>query len=326
MPSIAEVSACCSVHQGQIIPVTLLLHPIARHEPQGGGVHAVALPSAVGRSIVEDVSQMDAGLCRPHLDPGPTQQLVVLAVDQQSGIDGLGECGPAAARVVFVSRGEERLPADHVHIDARAKLPVVGVGEGPLGGRVLGDLVAFRVQGPDAFDVALPGGGVGDGLQWDVAVSAGVLEQVVLVGLLRRIEVDQGLHLHSGMTAGPALQFLQGAPEDGLLLLAMLGVPVETAPILPAPVVALPIHREGVDHIQQKQGQGPQTDRPGIIGQPHALHGIGDSAADLFIAGVGHCGLGVSHLGVDDPVHLLEEPLDAPEASPRQDDRGRVVG
>src|SRR2546428_6412746 len=61
-------------------------------------------------------------------------------------LDRLDEARPAGARVELVGGGEERLPRDHVHVDAGLVVVPERVPERRLGGATLGDVVLFRRQ------------------------------------------------------------------------------------------------------------------------------------------------------------------------------------
>src|SRR5512147_1227885 len=115
-----------------VLAVALLLQLVGRDEAQRGRVEAVAEAGRL-RPVGEHVAEVGAGVLRADLgaeDPeGDVASLLHVRL-----IERLREAGPARPRVELVERGEERLPRDHVHVDAGGVVVPVIVLERPLGG------------------------------------------------------------------------------------------------------------------------------------------------------------------------------------------------
>src|SRR5690606_14232127 len=116
----------------------LLLELGDRHEPQCGGVHAVPLPSAIGRTVAEQVSQVTVGTGGAHLCPDHPVGPVGHRSDRVLA-DRLGEARPSRAAVVLVGRGEQGLAGDYVDVDAWFVVVPVLVAERWFGAALLRD-------------------------------------------------------------------------------------------------------------------------------------------------------------------------------------------
>ena len=66
---------------------------------------------------------------------------VVAVLGNGGGIQRLGKAGPTATGIEFIARAEQRLAADHVHIQAGRKQVIVFMAEGAFGAVLLGDAV-----------------------------------------------------------------------------------------------------------------------------------------------------------------------------------------
>ena len=223
------------IHNRNPVAVAFLGHARARHEAQGGGIHAVAQAAAVGRAVGEHVAQVNLCVRRAHFDAVAARNAVVLMLGQQVTGNRAGERGPAAAGIELVSRREQRLAADDVHVNAGLKLLVILVDERALGSGVLCDRELLKRQIPDAFHVLLTAFYVRDCGDRHMAVAAGIVHQIVLMMCLGRVEVaqrlDQDRHIHGALRL----------------------VRVEHASaVLPAAVFALLVHGERVNDLQKQ--------------------------------------------------------------------------
>ncbi len=87
------------IHNRNPVAVAFLGHARARHEAQGGGIHAVAQAAAVGRAVGEHVAQVNLCVRRAHFDAVAARNAVVLMLGQQVTGNRAGERGPAAAGI-----------------------------------------------------------------------------------------------------------------------------------------------------------------------------------------------------------------------------------
>ena len=86
------------------------------------------------------MSQVGAPHAAAHFSAHHAVGVVGAGLDEPA-VDGLGEGRPAAARVVFVGGGEERLPRGDVNVNARPELMVVGIAERAFRGGMLRHLI-----------------------------------------------------------------------------------------------------------------------------------------------------------------------------------------
>ena len=106
---------------------------------QRAGVHAVALPRGV-RPVVEDVAEMAAARCAPHL--GADHAVSDVAVQRHRvGLHRLPEAGPAGPGVELGVGGEQRRTAPRTPVGAVAVVVPVRAGERPLRAALAEDLV-----------------------------------------------------------------------------------------------------------------------------------------------------------------------------------------
>src|SRR5262249_40243812 len=130
------------LEEGLVLAVAFRVELLDGDEAHRGRVHAITLAGGRG-PVVEDVAQMGVGVRRPDLGARIADQEIRARLDVPL-LEGLREARPTRARLELVERGEERLSRDHVHVDpGRVVVPVL-VGEGPLGPRVLRDVVLGR--------------------------------------------------------------------------------------------------------------------------------------------------------------------------------------
>ena len=134
-----------SAHQFGILSVAFLFHFGKRNETQRRTVDAVAQSALVGRTVVEHVSEV--GIARSALHFGALHTVRIVGfLYHETFVDGLRECRPATARVIFVDRREQRLARGNVYIDAWAKLVVVLVGKRSLRSRLLCNGILFGCE------------------------------------------------------------------------------------------------------------------------------------------------------------------------------------
>ena len=172
--------------------------------------------------------------------------------------NGLCESRPAAAALVLIRGGKERLAGDDIHIDALFKLVPELACEGALRAALLRDAVLLRRQlVPDGLRRGLlivtwvdaqPGKELHLRAR-DVAVAVRILFEVVLVVFLSGIEVFERADLHEEFFAAAALDL-----RDALHRLSRAFVgEVNAGLVLAAAVVALPVLHRGVDDIEVGQ-------------------------------------------------------------------------
>ena len=184
----------------------------------------------------------------------------ILFFHHSGALDRLCKGGPAAAALVLIRGGKERLAGDDIHIDALFKLVPELACEGALRAALLRDAVLLRRQlVPDGLRRGLlvvtrvdaqPGKELHLRAR-DVAVAVRILFEVVLVVFLGGIEVFERADLHEEFFAAAALDL-----RDALhrLSLAFVGE-VNAGLVLAAAVVALPVLHRGVDDIEVGQQQ-----------------------------------------------------------------------
>ena len=112
-------------------------------EAQRGRVDAVAQAAAVARAVGEHMAEMAVAVRRAHLGADHAVGGVAQLVDV-GGLDRLGEARPAAAGIVLVGGGEQRLARDDVDVDAGLLVVEVLAGAGPLGAALLRDPILLR--------------------------------------------------------------------------------------------------------------------------------------------------------------------------------------
>src|SRR5215470_2800718 len=87
-------------------------------KPQRGGVDAIAQAAALLGTVGKHVPEMAVRICRAHLSADHAVRGVPQFVDIRR-FNGLGEAGPAASRIKFVGRREQRLARHNIDVDAR---------------------------------------------------------------------------------------------------------------------------------------------------------------------------------------------------------------
>ena len=139
------------LEQIQKISVTLCFHLCIRHKAQGRTVDAVA--HAIGGLRIAGehmtkvrISGTASDLCTAHA------VAQVLQFHHGRVLDGLCESRPAAAALVLIRGGKERLAGDDIHIDALFKLIPELACERVLCAALLRNTVLLRRQlVPDGF-------------------------------------------------------------------------------------------------------------------------------------------------------------------------------
>ena len=153
---------------------------------------------------------MSIARLRPNFRPHHAERLIFMLDDERT-IDRTSERRPTATRIVFIRRDKQRLPRRDVNIDARAKLMVVSVVERSFRRRLLRNIILLGRQPTfqfliGRFDIHRRTsvledliGHVANGIECrrrDMAISARVLQQILLMILLRSIEVDNRFELN----------------------------------------------------------------------------------------------------------------------------------
>ena len=148
-----------------------------------------------------------------------------------------------------------------------------------------------------------------------MAVAAGVLRQIALMVCHGRPERRQ-----LGRLDGHRLAYLARELGQVAFHQERAGVvgPVDAGAVLGTAVVALPVHRRGVDSAEERLQEQAQLDHLGVIRHAHAFRGPGLAGADVFIGRVGYCAVGIADLRLHDAGQLLQVRLGAPEASAGQ--------
>jgi hypothetical protein len=135
------------LHVGEelgVLAVTRLDQLLGWDEAERGRVHAEALAGR-RRAILEHVAEMCVAVLRAHFDARHAVRLVSDRGDV-AGLEWLGEARPACTGIELVGRGEERLSARDIDVDARRVVVPIFVAEGRLGAAVLGDFELLRCE------------------------------------------------------------------------------------------------------------------------------------------------------------------------------------
>ena len=131
--------------QVQEVSVALGLHFFIGDKAQGRTVDAVAHAIGGLRIAGEHMTKVRiSGTASDLRAAHPVAQ--VLFLHHGGALDGLGKGGPAAAALVLICGGKERLAGDDIHIDALFKLVPELAREGALRAALLRDAVLLRRQ------------------------------------------------------------------------------------------------------------------------------------------------------------------------------------
>ncbi len=145
-----------------------------------------------------------------------------------------------------------------------------------------------------------------------MAVSAGVIVEIVLMIVLGRIKIFERLHLHYNRTVVK----LRLGFDFRHYSVALSGVGVINAgPVLRTSVVALSVERCRVDGHKIKLNQKRQVNAVFVVNHPHGLGSPGFAGAYLLISRVCNPAVGVADFGAQHSVNLFEKVFCAPEAS-----------
>src|SRR5262249_43863404 len=125
--------------------VTFGFHAVARNEPQGRRVDAVAQPAAVLGTVVENMAEMAIPGGRAHLGANHAVR-GILKLPDIGRLDPLGEARPAAAGFVLVRGREQRLARDDIDVDAGLLVVEVFTRAWPLGAALLRHAKLLRRQ------------------------------------------------------------------------------------------------------------------------------------------------------------------------------------
>src|SRR5262245_17142302 len=112
-------------------------------EPQRGRVDAIAQPASFPGTVWEHVSEMAVRVRRTHLGARHAMRIVSQFVDILR-LNGLGEAGPAASRIKFVGRREQRLAGHDIDVDARFLIIQIFSGSGSFGAVLLRHVILLR--------------------------------------------------------------------------------------------------------------------------------------------------------------------------------------
>ena len=127
-----------------------------------------------------------------------------------------------------------------------------------------------------------------------MAVSAGVIVEIVLMIVLGRIKIFERLHLHHNRTM---MKLCLGFDfRHYSVALSDIGV-IYAGPVLCAAVVALSVERCRVDGHKVKLNQKRQVNAVFIINHPHSLGSSGFAGTYLLISRVCNPAVGVAYFG-----------------------------
>lgn len=84
-----------------VFAITFFIEFVVRDEAECGGVDAVAESAFIAWSIVEDMAEVGVGFGASDFGADHAMGMVCF-LGEGVFCNGLGECGPATARVVFV--------------------------------------------------------------------------------------------------------------------------------------------------------------------------------------------------------------------------------
>ena len=130
------------LEQIQKISVTLCFHLCVRHKAQGRTVDAVA--HAIGGLRIAGEHMTKVRISGTASDLRAAHAVAqVLQFHHSRLFNGLCESRPAAAALVLIRGGKERLAGDEVHIDPLFKPVPELIAEGTLRAALLGDAVRF---------------------------------------------------------------------------------------------------------------------------------------------------------------------------------------
>ena len=153
--------------------------------------------------------------------------------------------------------------------------------------------------------------GEGEERERQVAIAVGVLVQVVLMVVLRRIVVAQRLLLHNKGLRPALLLLLPDLLDERQI--GGIGE-VDARAVARALVVALTVEARGVDGLEEHAQEEAQADARGVVDDAHRLGEACGVGVDLLVGGMLGVAVGEARLGVGDALYLLEEVLCAPEA------------
>src|SRR5690606_8104689 len=343
-----------ALEQRAVAPVALRLQLAHRDEAQARAVDAVAQPGR-RRTVLEHVAEVAVAVLATHLGARHVQ-LVVRAFDDVARLQRTREARPAAAAVVLVERGEQRLAGDHVDVDPGLLVVPELVAERRLGRLVLGDRVLHRGQAcpqlgiarvavrglgvvahgvallgrlprgrakrrlvlPRAFD---EGGAARAALVARVVVRVGAV--VILVVLLRRIE-------RPGVEDCGDDRAIEGPARGELLLGGFRDAPLafvvheDRGAVLRAPVRELSAVVGRVDLPPEDVEDGGVVDLARIEALLDGLVVPGLARGGLLVGRAVRRSAGVARHRGDHAGQVVERRFDAPEAATGQ--RGHLHG
>src|SRR5262245_29515517 len=112
-------------------------------KPQRGGVDAVAQSATILGTVGEHVPEMAVRMGRAYLGAYHAVRGVPHFVDIRR-FNGLGEAGPAASRIKFIGRREQRLAGHNIDVDARFLVIQIFSGSGSFGAVLLRHVILLR--------------------------------------------------------------------------------------------------------------------------------------------------------------------------------------
>ena len=133
--------------------------------------------------------QMNLRVGSTHLNTITPRNAMILVLSQQVTLNRPGKRGPATAGVELVPRREQRLAADDIHVNAGLELLVILVDERAFSSGVLRDRELLERQVPDTLHVLLAALHVRNRRNRHMAVAAGIVDQIILMMGLGRVEI-----------------------------------------------------------------------------------------------------------------------------------------
>ena len=130
------------VHQ---VSIALGFHFVVGNEPKGCAVDAVPDPVGGFRIIFKDMAQMGIACPASYLN-ALHSMAIILDLNDGWFLDGLCEGRPAAAALVFICGGEQRLAGDDVHVDSLGEMIPEFILIGIFRPAFLGDGILLRSQ------------------------------------------------------------------------------------------------------------------------------------------------------------------------------------
>ena len=150
-----------------------------------------------------------------------------------------------------------------------------------------------------------------------MAVTAGVLLEIILMIFLRRIEINQRPYLNKEIFASAALYL-----GNALHCLSCVFVRVVNAClILAAHIVPLSVFNRRINNIEVRKQQCVEADLFGVIFDSYRLSKARTARAHLFVVGIGLAGaVGIAAARVDNSGDRLHKLFNAPKATARKED------